>query len=88
MCGANPHPYFFRKDTMVKKIKICDLCGRPIESNRKEHVRYKVKINKSFRYLVHGSNYITYEDSRKWNKIDCHKQCVDKLFGFIIDPET
>lgn len=72
---------------MKKTICTCDLCGKPIENNDRKYVRYKVKINKSFRHLVHGSNYITYDESRRWYEIDCHKECVDKLFGFIISPE-
>ena len=72
---------------MKEKVCICDLCGKPITYPGRWYVRYKVKINKTFSYWVHGNGYAKCEESRRWFKIDCHKECVDKLFGFITSPE-
>lgn len=90
MYGANPYPHktkYTKEWPMKKIICTCDLCGKPIESLDSKYVKYKVKVNKTFRYVVRGSNYITYDECRRWHKIDCHKECVDKLFGFIISAE-
>ena len=54
-------------------IKICDLCGKPIQGEPQKHYRRKIK-----------QRWTSWWESG-WETIDVHEECVKKLFDAVHD---
>lgn len=75
----------------MAKVKVCDLCGRVIDSNELNDQTIKVKRKRRAHGIKTGrdvtgkrivyTNYASIDVS--YRRIDCHNDCIEALFKAI-----
>lgn len=66
----------------MAKVRICDLCGKVIESGEMDDQTIKVKRKHSSTHVERQRGvYIEYADAELFfHRIDCHNKCIELLF--------